>query len=233
MAGTNISTRNRMIYGPFVCQHCGKAYHAKAADRDKYCGRECAYLFRKARSVKRAQEEQRHGLIRRVLIKLKAIRRIKVTEAESADKRLALAAVPCAVCGGPCGYLFGKPRKYCIQCAEQRTIEVRRIHHKQRRQQFGTSHRKRARRYGVEYEPVSRLKVFGRDGWKCQICGKPTPRNKMGRMVSNAPELDHRVPISKGGGHTYSNTQCACRKCNGDKNNLRNTGQLPMFGVMA
>ena len=216
---------------PCTCQNCGNEYINKRRGNEgkKYCGRVCAYAARKARSIGRAQEEQRLSLIRNVLSKLKAIKRTKATEAESADRKLALAAVPCAVCGGPCGYLFGRPRTLCVQCAEQRAIEVRRLHHKHRRQRFGTSHRKRARHYGVEYEPVDKRIVFERDGWRCQICGKPTPRNKMGRMVSNAPELDHRIPVSKGGPHTYANTQCSCRQCNGAKGNSRETGQLPMF----
>lgn len=91
------------------------------------------------------------------------------------------------------------------------------------------NHRKRARHFGVDYEPVDRLKVFDRDGWRCQICSKRTPRKKLGMMVPDAPELDHRIPLSIGGGHLYSNVQCACRRCNGDKGNKSSTGQLPMF----
>jgi 5-methylcytosine-specific restriction endonuclease McrA len=73
------------------------------------------------------------------------------------------------------------------------------------------------------------LKVFERDGWKCQICGKQTPRARRGYRYSNAPELDHRIPISKGGPHTYGNTQCACRACNLEKSNRSNVGQLPLL----
>jgi 5-methylcytosine-specific restriction endonuclease McrA len=29
-----------------------------------------------------------------------------------------------------------------------------------------------------------------------------------------APTLDHIVPLSKGGSHTYDNLQCACFRCN-------------------
>ena len=32
-----------------------------------------------------------------------------------------------------------------------------------------------------------------------------------------SPELDHIHPVSKGGAHSYANTQCLCRQCNAGK----------------
>jgi hypothetical protein len=69
------------------------------------------------------------------------------------------------------------------------------------------NYRKRARINGVPYEAVDISAVFERDGWRCQICGKATPKENRGTRRSNAPEIDHRVPMSKGGGHTYDNVQ--------------------------
>ena len=89
----------------------------------------------------------------------------------------------------------------------------------------------RAGRHGVEYEYTNPNKVFIRDGWACQICGKVTPKARRGSRYSNAPEIDHRIPISMGGPHLYSNIQCACRACNGKKSNKRTVGQLPLFGI--
>ena len=71
-------------------------------------------------------------------------------------------------------------------------------------------HRKR----GVHCESVDPFKVFERDGYMCQACGTNTPIGKRGSIDADAPELDHIVPLAKGGQHTYSNTQCLCRKCN-------------------
>lgn len=62
--------------------------------------------------------------------------------------------------------------------------------------------------------------VFRRDAWRCRLCGISTPERLRGTCAPNAPELDHIVPLSAGGPHTYDNTQCACRKCNGAKGNL-------------
>jgi 5-methylcytosine-specific restriction endonuclease McrA len=89
--------------------------------------------------------------------------------------------------------------------------------------------KERAGHFGVLYEYVNAFKVFDRDGWRCQICGKKTPKKNRGTYLSNAPELDHRIPISRGGDHLYSNVQCACRSCNGEKSNHNNSGQLPLF----
>jgi 5-methylcytosine-specific restriction endonuclease McrA len=57
--------------------------------------------------------------------------------------------------------------------------------------------------------PLTRRGVFTRDGWICQYCGAP------------AENLDHVVPRSKGGSHSWDNVVAACRRCNSRKENRR------------
>ena len=72
--------------------------------------------------------------------------------------------------------------------------------------------------------------VLERDGYRCQHCSKKTrPDYKTNHSLY--PNVDHIIPLSKGGDHTRKNTQCLCRQCNLEKNNLENNGdQLRMFG---
>lgn len=58
------------------------------------------------------------------------------------------------------------------------------------------------------------MAVLEADGWVCQICGIPTPREKRGTQEPDAPTIDHIVPLSAGGAHSYANVQCACLRCN-------------------
>ncbi len=53
--------------------------------------------------------------------------------------------------------------------------------------------------------PVNRGTVFQRDGHRCQYCGR------------QAENLDHVVPRSQGGEHSWSNVVAACRRCNTKK----------------
>ncbi len=54
---------------------------------------------------------------------------------------------------------------------------------------------------------LSRRAVFVRDEYECQYCGRP------------AENVDHIVPKSKGGGHSWDNVVAACRPCNSRKEN--------------
>lgn len=49
---------------------------------------------------------------------------------------------------------------------------------------------------------LSRRGVFLRDGGRCQYCG------------ARAESIDHVIPRSKGGPHTWENVVAACRRCN-------------------
>ncbi len=54
---------------------------------------------------------------------------------------------------------------------------------------------------------LSRRAVFVRDNFQCQYCGRP------------AENVDHVVPKSRGGTHTWDNVVAACRPCNARKEN--------------
>lgn len=81
--------------------------------------------------------------------------------------------------------------------------------------------RRRAERYGcVEFDSgISLSAVYARDRGICQICGKPTDPTdiKDGHIRRNYPTLDHVVPLSKGGKHTWDNVQLAHMACNSGK----------------
>ncbi len=54
---------------------------------------------------------------------------------------------------------------------------------------------------------LTRRAVFARDDWTCQYCGR------------HAENVDHVIPRSRGGTHTWENVVAACRRCNARKEN--------------
>jgi 5-methylcytosine-specific restriction endonuclease McrA len=62
---------------------------------------------------------------------------------------------------------------------------------------------------------LNRRAVFARDGHACQYCG------------AGAENLDHVLPRSRGGPHTWENVVAACRRCN-----LRKGDRTPSEAAM-
>ncbi len=58
--------------------------------------------------------------------------------------------------------------------------------------------------------PALRKKIMERDNYTCQICGKYMP-DEVGLQI------DHIIPVSKGGKSVSSNLRVLCSKCNGAK----------------
>ena len=50
--------------------------------------------------------------------------------------------------------------------------------------------------------PLSRRALFARDGGRCVYCTAP------------ATSIDHVIPRSRGGGHSWENVVSACHRCN-------------------
>lgn len=116
----------------------------------------------------------------------------------------------CKTCGG----VFYSPYQTQIYCSEKC---------KRKAKPKASSIRKRCRKYGVYYDPtVTRQKVFERDNYVCQICGKPTDPSDIswGTIGPLFPTVDHIIALANGGTHTWDNVQCAHAICNSYKRDL-------------
>jgi 5-methylcytosine-specific restriction endonuclease McrA len=114
-----------------------------------------------------------------------------------------LSARICQECGE--GYDGTPTRSYCSMACRCRAV-------KRTARKAG-----KARKRAATVESVNPTKVFMRDGWRCHLCGGMTDKSKRGTMHPKAPELDHIVPLARGGEHSYANTACAHKKCNAAK----------------
>ena len=203
----------RPIKEPASCKQCAAPFAArssKSGQQQVYCSRQCQVQSRRvhpdratAKRLSKAAARRRAGVPTRAEI-----------TARSAGKRAEVehhyAQRCCKQCHGQMepdrvGYRGAPP--ICIACAEQNAAAQRRASHSVRR----------ALLRAVKVERVDPFKVFERDGWRCHLCGCKTPKERRGTYHPKAPELDHIVPLSKGGEHSYRNTACACRACNAAK----------------
>ena len=63
-------------------------------------------------------------------------------------------------------------------------------------------------------EKVTSSAVYDRDSGICYICGNQTFQDWINRPLNQRATVDHMIPISKGGTHTWGNVKVACWRCN-------------------
>ena len=183
------------------CNRCGNRFEPKGP-KHIHCSLECA--------------EETKRIRRTISIERTVYARWARPKRVSKYSRLSLllrwrerAETPCVDCGDRIGFVKTRMvlAKRCVDCADV-----------ERKRQIAISRKARkAKQRGVTVERVDPIKVFERDGWICHLCRKVTLKEHRGTMHPRAPELDHIIPISKGGEHSYANTACSCRRCNSEK----------------
>lgn len=207
-----------------VCRGCGVAYHPKRSDTT-YCSRECAFKNNSNKKIWGDYCEvvaakytavsligcivcgkQRYGKVSALAICSDQCRITRI-EKNRQDRQRAVVH-ECPGCGVPYCRINGERFRLCPDCFDRKKA----VHRKKGRKAH--NHRRRARKLGVASEIFDPLVVLDRDKWKCQGCGCDTPKDLRGTSEDNAPELDHIIPLSRGGEHTVVNTQCLCRVCN-------------------
>jgi 5-methylcytosine-specific restriction endonuclease McrA len=80
----------------------------------------------------------------------------------------------------------------------------------------------------TRWESVNKISVLDRDGWLCRYC-------RVALYIDDVPAdrsdlratLDHVVPVSLGGDHTYINVVVSCATCNSEKGN--DPGMVDIF----
>jgi len=108
-------------------------------------------------------------------------------------------------CGAP---LAGKRFKHCADCA-------RRIENK-----HGELRRRVKLKSAWVDSDITVQGVFRRDGGRCWLCGEQCNPNDFverdGVIIcgDQYPSIDHVIPLSKGGEHSWANVKLAHRRCN-------------------
>lgn len=223
-----------------TCAHCGAGF-STSRNTKIYCSRKCnhaAWLLRnieKHKAHREAERDKPQNYSRvsfnqcatcGVLFIASRKKKYCCDECKPKHKYEYVSIAPqvkaCVLCGREYRpkKTGGRPHEFCSdECRELSNKALKRI----------DKARRKAVLRGATVEKVDPFVVFDRDKWTCQLCGRKTPQKMRGTYGDNAPELDHIVPLSKGGEHSYMNTQCSCRKCNGLKSG-KPIGQTLLFG---
>lgn len=205
-----------------TCKGCLKVFRPRARAHTSYCSRECAFGHKAAAPYCVIHFSYCQGCAAPFSSK----RKKSYCSGRCWSKAKYVSVVPDSKSCAWCREQFkpavtgGSPSDYCgSECRGQAQKAYRRIEKAKRKAVI----------VAATIERVDPFKVFDRDGWRCQLCGIETPKAKRGSYENDAPELDHIIPLSKGGEHSYKNTQCACRRCNGLKGD-RGLGQMLLLG---
>lgn len=225
---------------PHQCANCHQAFHS-TKEKAQYCSGKCklakwrvlnpesvsASRIKERAKPKKKQPEKLLSAYyvgncsqchqpwanRSPWLVCSACKKAAYRDAQTAVSRAKHAAQAKVISCSGCDVSFSPVYGYshctlCDPCSEHRQAEAKKA---------AKDRRKAVIRGATTGGVVYRTRVFERDGWLCQLCGVQTPKALMGTLERNAPELDHIVAVSKGGAHSYENTQCLCRGCNGIK----------------
>lgn len=122
----------------------------------------------------------------------------------------------------------------CSQIAAKYSMSAERVYRRARKLHLhlndrgrGGHWKKRSDFYGCEYfdSSITLEKVIERDHGICQICGLYVDKTDIdrGHIKRMYPTVDHIIPLSKGGTHTWDNVQLAHMMCNAGKCDKANT----------
>lgn len=208
----------RLGYRERICQiecvHCNKQVFAADAYSSRCCSRECHEAYYRytcivcgiTRIGTAFGQVVCPGVCRDEYSRMMEFERSKRKHEQKIKPR------ECKQCGEVFIPHYGsKKRNFCSKKCLRKASEKNKAR---------GNHQQRAKHYGVKYEWFSDLTILKRDGWQCYICGCSTPKELRGTYENNAPEIDHIIPLSKGGSHTKDNVRCCCRACNGAKNDM-------------
>lgn len=203
------------------CKHCGNEFPSRHHERNNknrrdYCGAACFPSNRR----KADSENLRRVRARRARVRAKLDR---AAAGRQGRRGLLFVAGNCRTCDQYFIHITSRRRDEHLQrgfvnllicCSDDCRLDSLRQYKK-----AAKAYRKALLRSNTaEGYLVRPRSVYIRDGWICGICNNPVDRN-LYHPHPMSVSLDHIIPVSKGGGHTYDNLQCSHLICNIRKSN--------------
>ena len=186
-----------------TCEYCGENFTvATRYKHAKYCSDEC-----------RQMSKNKYGTANDYLEAMKPTwdkQNKQSQKRKEEEKQKKIRDVKCNVCGTR--FETSQPnQKTCSQECSRRW--------KNRRKD------KRINKNNIVDRDITLATLYKRDKGICYICGEQTDIKDIEKHQTYSiagdkyPSIDHVIPLSKGGLHSWNNIRLACRKCNSIKSN--------------
>lgn len=212
-----------------VCEWCGKGFTVpkRNAHIARFCSEKCnsTWWGRTVYGYKpieeRNEERRKQKLIRQNRLEkerlVNTVKRsiqsvIKFKEEELKIKELTRNCIEC-------DDLFYNPSPNVLTCTTE-------CSHKRNNRISREKYKGRINKDNLVDKNISLNKLYKKDKGMCYICGEQCDWNDKvvtdkGHTIvgSNYPSIEHVIPLSKGGKHSWDNVKLACMRCNTLKSN--------------
>lgn len=224
----------------FKCRRCSKVFARKrSGGKNIFCSRACAFRLKRSKRFAETRKKRKPratplffincidcgGLITSRTNRPRRCEGCVTTQRKRCAFNKYGAKRECLYCGKTFEFSDVARRHYCSEiCRKKGFVECARKHKRISR------HVRRVRiRQAGGVERLDPYSIFERDGWRCQHCNKKTRRTY--KITHDLyPNLDHIVPVSKGGRHSRDNVQTLCRACNLRKKDGLLNDQMLLIG---
>lgn len=220
----------------FTCMNCGKVYVNKrqVGEGDKFCTRECSDQYRIKERDRKALERiaskyrfcnicgKEYLQYRKALFCSQDCRKehCRRLSQKRADSKSTIITSVCKECGKEFSYKAYKRTTEIVYCSDKCLKKACRRNAK---------HNRRIVIKQAKKEPISMNYLMKKYRSRCQMCDCKVHRSNGKDWSPNIATIDHIIPVSKGGTHTYDNVQLLCAMCNTRKSNNMDGVQLSLF----
>lgn len=206
------------------CEWCGNKHTVppRTAHQARFCSDNCKHNWRNrivngCKPVKDYNKERKQQKMIRLnkLEKLKALKDIKtsiqkVIKYKEEEQRVRELTRECAECGN----LFYNPSPNTLTCSSE-------CSRKRNRRISREIYKGRINKSNLVDKDISLTKLYNRDRGMCYLCSEQCDWND--KVVTNEghtivggkyPSIEHVVPLSKNGKHSWVNVKLSCMRCN-------------------
>lgn len=178
--------------GPRVCKHCGAAIFENKRMDAQYCSNKCMNDAHNVRYAK-SHVKEKSEYDRRY--RVKNAERLSAYRIEHRDE------------------LRERSARYNAEHKAERAEYSARYRKRRPEVKRASQHRRRVRQaMGPQHTAADELHIYALSGGMCIYCGKRTPWDR--------GQIEHIVPLSRGGNNGIGNLAWSCPSCNSSKKAL-------------